>query len=345
MSTEQTATGRAYLTRVHAADQSLHAWRGEEVTAWQTQARPALAATLGLERLAHDNAGFTPVVQLQDTAPIAGCRSQHGLIETEPGIRLALRLLLPAGAGPFPVALVLHGHDPFGVDTAVGIDGGRPSHRQLIAHGYDLAVQAVARGYAAVAVATRGIADGFFHDTTQMASSHCRAHNLAAIAAGRCAIGERVWDVQRTLDWTLAQSWADPACVLTAGNSGGGVLTQFVAALDERVTLAIPSCSYTAFFSADGGIQVCYCNLVPGIRRFGEAWDVCGLIAPRPLLVVHGDADEARTGPRVERDFARLRAIYAAAGADARVTHRCGAGGHRLYPELMWPWVERWATR
>ncbi len=36
----------------------------------------------------------------------------------------------------------------------------------------------------------------------------------------------------------------DPKKIVVLGNSGGGVLTVYVAALDERVAVAVPSCSF-----------------------------------------------------------------------------------------------------
>lgn len=76
---------------------------------------------------------------------------------------------------------------------------------------------------------------------------------LAAIAPAAAQEGiekpiaeyaERVWDTQRILDSALSRlPGIDPRAVVLTGNSGGGVPTVYAAALDRRITVAVPSCS------------------------------------------------------------------------------------------------------
>ena len=57
----------------------------------------------------------------------------------------------------------------------------------------------------------------------------------------RTPTAERVWDMQRILDWAVKQPEVDPKKIVMTGNSGGGVLTAYTAAIDTRVTVAIPA--------------------------------------------------------------------------------------------------------
>lgn len=54
--------------------------------------------------------------------------------------------------------------------------------------------------------------------------------------AGRTAIGERVWDVMRLIDWAEGRDDVDTATVPVMGNSGGGVITLYAASARTRVT-------------------------------------------------------------------------------------------------------------
>ena len=84
----------------------------------------------------------------------------------------------------------------------------------------------------------------------------------------------------------------------------------------------------------------CDCNTVPGILRFGEFYDVAGLIAPRHLLIVNGREDKLFPLAEVDRAVAELARIYEACGQAERFQHQYGDGGHRFYGELMWAFIE-----
>ena len=154
-------------------------------------------------------------------------------------------------------------------------------------------------------------------------------------------LGERVWDLMRILDWALALPEVNRNAVLMMGNSGGGMATLHTAAADERVTMAVPCCSYSNYLSPFGTLRHCPCNAIPGILRFGEYWGVAGLVAPRHMLTVNGDGDSHHPVNEVDNAVSRLEMAYQAAGAADRYEHRYGHGGHRFYSDLMWPWIDR----
>jgi hypothetical protein len=145
--------------------------------------------------------------------------------------------------------------------------------------------------------------------------------------------------MSRLLDWALSREDVDGRTVLMMGNSGGGMVTLYAAALDTRITVAVPSCSFSAVASREGHVYHCDCNAVPGILEFGDLYDVAGLTAPRHLLTVNGRLDALHSTAEIERSAARVKAIYAAAGVPERYEHRWGAEGHRFYADLMWPFV------
>jgi hypothetical protein len=127
---------------------------------------------------------------------------------------------------------------------------------------------------------------------------------------------------------------------LVTGNSGGGVITTYAAAVDSRISIAIPSCSYCSLVGEGGLVHHCDCNTVPGILRFGEVWDIAALIAPRHLCIVNGRHDNLFPLHEVERAVAGVKRAYEVAGAASRVAHFYGPEGHRFYSDLMWPFVE-----
>ena len=174
-----------------------------------------------------------------------------------------------------------------------------------------MAVQAAKRGYLAIAPATRGLAtDGVPDLYGRHGGRDCRSHVMHCLLAGRTAMGERVWDMQRFLDWALGLPEVDSRHVLMMGNSGGGMVTLYAAACDPRITVAVPSCSFTMLTSPAGYIYHCDCNLVPGLLELGDLPDVAGLISPRHLLAVNGRKDALHSAEDIERAAARVHTIY-----------------------------------
>jgi dienelactone hydrolase len=155
-------------------------------------------------------------------------------------------------------------------------------------------------------------------------------------------IGERVWDIMRLIDYAVTRPDVDARRVVITGNSGGGTVSLFAAACDERITVAVPSSYFCTFERSLGSIEHCACNYVPGLLAAAEMYDVAGLITPRPFLAVAGRTDPIFPYDGVELAFDRLQRIYAAAGVPERCELYTGAGGHRYYKARVWPFIRQW---
>ncbi len=311
---------------------------------WQAEARPVLRRLIGLDNIAKHTVGHKPIVELQNPQDRDSHTIRRGQIETESNVRIPFWLLRPKGKGPFPLAVLPHGHDGHGHDTYAGVYHDDAHRRKSLGTDRDVAVQAVNRGFLAIAPAIRGLATAV-HGVPDVFDRHgnrdCRSHFMHCILAGRTAIGERVWDMSRLVDWASMLPDVNSENVLMMGNSGGGVVTMYAAACDERVTIAVPSCSFSVIASRNGRIYHCDCCAIPGILRWGELYDVCGLAAPRRLLAINGVKDKLHTAEDINRSAERVRAIFKAAGVTESFQHRWGPAGHRFYKDLMWPFVTK----
>ena len=247
-------------------------------------------------------------------------------------------LLIPReGSGPFPVVVCLQGHS-----TGMHISLGRPRYEgdeESIAGDRDFAVQAVREGYAALVMEQRCFGERQQDRPPQVVHRESRCHHatMTALLLGRTMIGERVWDVSRAIDALGEFGEIDSDRIGCMGNSGGGTITYFAAALDERIRIAMPSCYVCTFRDSIGTIDHCEDNYVPGILRYFEMGDLACMIAPRPLVVVAGWDDDIFPIEGVEETFERISQIYGAAGAPDRCRMVVGEGGHRFYANLAWP--------
>jgi dipeptidyl aminopeptidase/acylaminoacyl peptidase len=125
------------------------------------------------------------------------------------------------------------------------------------------------------------------------------------------------------------------------GNSGGGTISLFSAALLDRIAFAVPSCYFCTFRESVMSIYHCPDNFIPGLLKIAEMADILGLFAPKPVIIVAGEEDDIFPIQGTRRAFSDLQEIYAAAGAKNRCHLVVGSGGHRFYAEDAWPIILR----
>jgi dienelactone hydrolase len=309
---------------------------------WHREAASELCHLISLDIMQEQIGKFEQKVRLLEKQNKEGYTLQKGFITTEPLVEIPFWLLIPKGKGPFPLAVLPHGHDKRGLDTSAGVYHDEAHRKKSIAGDRDVAVQAVKRGFIAIAPAIRGLAEeapGVPDIRKRHGDRDCRSQFMHCLLAGRTAIAERVWDMMRILDWAIKLPDVNPSTILMMGNSGGGMVTLYTAACDERITIAVPSCSFSVLTSPQGYIYHCDCNAIPGIFTWGNLYDVAGLIAPRYLLTVNGLKDRLHSVDDINRAARHVREIYQAAGVPSHYDHRWGAEGHRFYKDLMWPFI------
>jgi len=133
------------------------------------------------------------------------------------------------------------------------------------------------------------------------------------------------------------------------GLSGGGLRTNFLAGLDDRV-----KCSVTAGFMTtwrDFALYVNYTHTwmvyVPRLPRFLEYPEILGMRAPLPSLVLATDQDPLFTLDEVKRAADILKAVYEKAGAPDAFRFSMYEGPHKFdvsMQEEAFDWFDRWLS-
>jgi dienelactone hydrolase len=312
----------------------------DELARWQLSFRPALRELLGIPRIAERGISALESRRVGEVEADDHVREEW-TIRSEPGFELPFFLLRPRRLDrPAPLVLTPHGHIRQAKAAYAGLWSSEEERVALIEGERDIALQAVRAGYVAIAPDMRGFA-GLRRREDIAADSHksCRALQLLAQLFGRTLIGERVWDIGRLIDYAVTRPDIDAGRIAITGNSGGGTVSLFAAACDERISLCIPGCAFCTIEDSIGSIRHCECNYVPGIMTHAEMSDVACLVWPRPFLVVAGRQDEIFPIAAVERAFAQVEGIYRAAGTPERCRLSIGEGGHRYYKRDVWPFV------
>jgi dienelactone hydrolase len=334
------------LRRASYQPYACRAENSDEVRAWQREFRAHLLSLLGIPRIAECAKGSKGSERVMGQVEVEDHIREEWLLETEPGFWVPFYLLKPKGVTePRPLVLATHGHLKEGRHVYAGLAATEEERKENSAKDRDIAVQAVREGYIAIAPDMRGLGSLRRQpEKDKDANNSCERLQMQAMLFGRTLLGERVWDVMKLVDWAAQRDDVDSSRIAITGGSGGGTVSLFAAACDERISAAVPAAYFCSFEHSIGSIYHCACNYVPGILAAAEMYDVAGLIAPRPFLAVSAKKDPIFPFPAAQESFARLRRIYEAAGVGDRCEFFAADGGHRYYKEPVWPFIRRWFT-
>lgn len=123
--------------------------------------------------------------------------------------------------------------------------------------------------------------------------------------------------------------FVDKSRVGACGNSGGGTLCTFLAALAPELT-ALCATGYPSDFSYIHSKERshCACNLLPGCAYGPEMWEILSVFAPKPLMIEQGFSDGLipfdlfmRTVRKVEQTYRMARAEENFRGRSTDTTH------------------------
>jgi cephalosporin-C deacetylase-like acetyl esterase len=160
----------------------------------------------------------------------------------------------------------------------------------------------------------------------------------------------RVWDGMRGLDHLSSLKDVDPKRLGCVGNSGGGTLTAYITALDERVAAAAICCYITTLPRRMGNRIEADPDADPEQDIFdfvGTGIDHAGLLAlcaPRPTLLGTARFDFFPIEGARET-FAEAQHLYEIAGAADKVERAEAAAKHGLSAPLraaVYAWFDRW---
>jgi dienelactone hydrolase len=257
---------------------------------------------------------------------------------SEDSCRVPCYLLTPHDAKkPLPVIICLQGHNS-GMRLSVGRGSGLKD-LVLVKKGHrDLALQAVAQGYAALAVEQRcfGLRKDYRPKSVRQNKHSCHHTAMTALLLGRTLLGERIWDVRKAIDILGTFPELDASRIGCVGHSAGGTIAYYAACIDERIKITVPSCAVCTFVDSIGTRDHCMDNYLPGILKYFDMGDIACLVAPRPLICIAGKQDRIFPLHGVQQAFDNISSIYEKANAGKMCRLIEGPGGHHFYPGPAW---------
>ena len=305
----------------------------DSIEAWHSkrpQYREALAWMLGLSPMPPRTANFAVVKGVLEKEFYT---IQKLVFQSIPGLYVTANFYLPRQhSTPMPCVMNLYGHWPSLQGSKTGL---QERYLWYPANGFALLV---------VDPLEFGEIQGIHHGTNNL--------NLWNwMSLGYTPAGVEVWNAMRALDWLEARPEVDAQRVGVIGVSGGGVMTQYLAALDERVAVAAPSCStYTVGSQVAKGLvpEQCDCTYYPNVFRM-DFPEVLALMAPRPLLILGGRKDPIFPPDGFRDAFRSADRIYDLYGVQLGDSPRFrlveSGAGHTDTPHLLLEtrrWMARW---
>jgi hypothetical protein len=254
-------------------------------------------------------------------------------------------VLVPETEPPYKPVMVFHGHNP-SVHYILGNYPDEQTAQEWRAVDNNYAQALAQAGYLVCAVEQRGfgerVSDQIISNEEEGFSSACRQLSFDYLMQGRTMIGERVWDGMVALTYVRGRADVVPGSMGCTGNSGGGTTTLWLSALDERVTVAVPSCYVCSFKHSILGVRHCECNYVPKILEYAEMGDLAALIAPRPFRAIAGERDPIFPIEGVRQQFETVQRAYDLHGAGDRCSLAVHPGEHAYNHALSQAWFGEW---
>ncbi len=172
-----------------------------------------------------------------------------------------------------------------------------------------------------------------------------RQHHFEDLQIGVSHQTVMVWNNMRALDFLCSLDEVDDARIGCCGCSGGGLQTEMLAALDERVnaaTIVGMTCDFREILFPHKAH--CACNHFPDVMQYTDHPEISTLRAPRPIQYLTMDD---WTATFEQTNFPTIRELYAAGEATDKTECTYWETPHSYDTpkrERTYWWMDRWLT-
>lgn len=197
---------------------------------------------------------------------------------------------LPKGEGKVPMVFQLCGH---------GDDGRRTRSYVMMAHKLAAAGAAV--------VIPDNIGQGDRQDEAKANHNFCHTPFYCGISLQ----GMIVMETHAVVKYMIEHPRVDKERIGACGNSGGGTLSLFAAATMPEIKVLSASgypCDFSYILMKER--RHCCCNLLPGVAKGPEMWEVLSTFAPKPMLLEQGRFDDLIPIDLAQRNARKVENVY-----------------------------------
>ncbi len=266
-----------------------------------------------------------------------GYRIEKVIYESRPEHHVTASLYIPEGKGPFPGVIMPIGHSQNGKAAEYMQRGALV----LVKNGI------VALVYDPIGQGERSqLLDKLGNPAIKGSTSEHTMVGVGAILVGRGTASYRIWDGIRSIDYLVSRPEVDAKKIGCSGCSGGGTLTSYLMALDDRIEAAAPSCYITSLerLFATLGPQDAEQNITGQVALGIDHADYIFMRAPKPTLILASTKDFFDIQGTWDT-FREAKRVYTKLGFPERVELIEADASHgypKLHREAMARFFSRW---
>lgn len=304
----------------------------ESCQAWQKTRREFFIEQLG---------GLPPKTPLNPevTGNLDGgeYRIEKVIYQSRPNHHVTATVYLPKTKGPYPAVLIACGHTKSGkaadYNQKIGI---LLAKNGMAAMCYD----PIGQGERSQILTEEG------HPEHRGSTTEHFLVGVGSILVGTNTAAYRIWDGIRGIDYLCQREDIHPEKIGCTGCSGGGTLTSYIMALDDRVYCAAPACYLTTLEKLIDtiGPQDAEQNIHAQIAFGMDQTDYVLMRAPKPTLICCTTDDFFHIDGTWDT-FRQSKRFYAKFGQPEQVNLVESAGRHGVTKtgrEAIVRWMQRW---
>ncbi len=311
----------------------------DEFRLWKRTLRAKVLELLGIAGRLPPSSAQADLIQSVDRGAYV---EEKYALDVGEAVKAPMYVLVPQTPPPYKAVLAFHGHDP-SVQYILGNYPDEQTAQENRAQDSNWAQELARAGYLVCAVEQRAFGERISNQDRQIGSSStCRDLAFEYMMEGRTLIGERCWDGMVALSYLQNRQDVIKDRIACTGHSGGGTTSLWLSALDERVSVVIPSCYFCSFKRSILAMDHCECNYVPRILEYAEMGDLAALVAPRPLRFIAGEHDPIFPLEGAQEQFATVQAAYRLLGASDRCELSVHSGEHAYRHSFSQEWLGKW---
>ncbi|MBR2322200.1 MAG: acetylxylan esterase [Clostridia bacterium] len=301
--------------------------------AWRENLKEKFIELIGVKEIEKNACPIS--VEIEEEIEFETYKRIRFTFESEKGSVVPCYLLIPKNTSEKPpLVITLQGHTT-GFHNSIGVPKYEEDYVKIERNSF--AVQAVERGYVALAIEQRAMGERKTNIHEPDKIRMCAFQALTAFELGRTLVGERVWDVSKAIDaMSFFSDLVDLDKIIITGNSGGGTASFYSAIYDKRIKICAPSCAFASYKMSIMKLYHCACNYIPGALKWFDMGDLTALVAPRQLTIFAGEKDIIFPLTSVKSAFDTAEKIYGKVGAKENVKLITHPYGHLWEPELIW---------
>lgn len=298
---------------------------------WRKKLRATLVELMGEINI---QGASNPASRKLETKAFDTCTREKWELDVVPGRAMPFYILRPSsGPNAKKAVLCLHGHGS-GAKDVINQPVNDEAAALIRTLNTDYALQVVKKGWCAIAPDLFAFGERVddVEDARPGFDGGCEKPFLNAIEIGKTLIGIRTKDVCTLINWLgLRPNEFDISDLACIGLSGGGMMTMYTAALDDRIKRAIIAGYITEMSGSILPIRHCSCNYIPQLGLYADFPDIAGLIAPRFLIVQTGKRDAIFPIESVRAAFRKIEKMYRVYGKPENIRLHEHDGYHSFW--------------